>query len=433
MKYPPINPELFSQNRHRFVAELKPNSLAVFNSNDEMPKSADQNFLFRQNADLFYLTGIDQEQSILVLFPDCPNEKFKESLFLRKTNKQIAVWEGHKYTKEEAREVSGIQNIYWMEEFDTLFPPLMHVAEHCYLNTNEHDRYEHNVAYRDLRFTHAMRADYPLHKYQRSAPIMAALRSIKSDIEIELIQTACDITEKAFRRVLAYTKPGVQEFEIEAEITHEFMMNRARGHAYSPIVASGANACVLHYVDNNQACKDGDVILMDFGADYSNYCADMTRAIPVNGKFTERQKEVYNAVLNVMRASMKLLVPGTLLDDYHKNVGSLMEEELIKLGLLDAEEVKKQDPESPLYKKYFMHGTSHYLGIDVHDLGSRYQPMAEGMVFTCEPGIYIPEESLGIRLENDIVITSNGVKDLMKNIPIEADEIEALMDSLVDA
>lgn len=431
MKYDALDQKLFIENRKRFIAQMKPNSIAVFVSNDEMPKSADAVHTWRQNPDLYHLTGIDQEQTMLILYPDCPNPKQKEILFLRKTNEHIAVWEGHKYTKEEGKAASGIENIVWNDSFESTLHVLMTYAESLYLNMNDHDRANTKVPYLEHRFALEMHSKYPLHKIERSAPIMHKIRSIKSPIEVEAMRHACSITEKAFRRVLAYIKPGVYEYEIEAEITHEFLMNRATGHAYHPIIASGESACVLHYVENNRQCKNGDLILMDFGAEYANYMSDLSRTIPVGGKFTERQKAVYNAVLNVMKYAKSMLRPGTLFDDYNKEVGMAMEEELIKLGLLNASEVKAQNPEAPLYKKYFMHGTSHYIGIDVHDVGFRYAKMETGMAFTCEPGIYIPEERIGIRLENDIVLTTDGNVDLMASIPLEAEEIEDLMNASV--
>jgi Xaa-Pro aminopeptidase len=427
MKYLALSTSLFVNNRKRFIPHMKPSSVAVFNSNDEMPRSGDQNYPFRQNADLFYLSGIDQEQSVLVLYPDCPNPLYREVLFLRKTNEHIAIWEGHKYTMEEARKVSGIQTILWLDEWNAVFPMLMNWCSNVYLNLNENDRFRSEVVYRDLRFANELRANYPAHNYERSAPIMKALRSVKSEEEIKMISEAISITNKAFRRILGFIKPGVMEYEIEAEITHEFIRNRATGHAYSPIIASGANANILHYVDNNQECRDGELILMDFGAEYANYAADLSRTVPVNGKFTQRQRDVYQAVLRVMKAATGMLVVGNTIEQYHAEVGKIMEKELIGLGLLKAEDVAKQDPSRPLYKKYFMHGTSHYLGLDVHDTGSRHEPMKAGMVFTCEPGIYIPEEKLGIRLENNILITQEGPVDLMKDIPLEADEIESFM------
>ena len=427
MKYLPISKELFIENRKRFISHLKPGSAAFFNSNDEMPRNGDGNFAFRQHSDLFYLSGIDQEQSILVISPDCPLPQYREVLFLRRTNETIAIWEGHKYSKEEAFQASGIKTVVWIDEMDSILTIIMNHASIVYLNLNENDRFSSVVPYRELRFANDLKSRYPGHQFERSGPILAELRAIKSAEEIKQMQIAIDITEKAFRRVLAFTKPGVTEFQIEAEIVHEFISNRATGHAYNPIIASGKNANVLHYNDNNQECKSGEVILMDFGAEYANYAADLTRSIPVNGKFTQRQKDVYNAVLRVMKAATKLLVPGNVIEKYHVEVGKIMEEELIGLGLLNKADVAKQDPAAPLYKKYFMHGTSHFLGLDVHDAGNKYQPMKVGMVFTCEPGIYIPEEGLGIRLENDILLTEKGPVDLMAKIPIEADEIESLM------
>ncbi|MDB5141353.1 MAG: family metallopeptidase [Mucilaginibacter sp.] len=429
MKYIPINSDLFTNNRKNFVLRTKSNSIAVFHSNDEFPKNGDQTFLFKQNADFFYLTGIDQEQSVLILYPDCPNPLYKEVLFLRQTNEHIAVWEGHKYTKEEARKASGIENVQWLDEYDNILHIIINYATYIYINTNENDRYSHSVPYRDIRMFEQLRQKYPLHKYERSAVILRDLRAVKSDIEVELTRTACSITKDAFIRVLKFVKPGVAEYEIEAEITHEFLRQRATGHAYSPIIASGPNANVLHYIDNNQVCRDGDVALFDFGAEYANYNADMTRSIPVNGRFTKRQREVYDAVLRVMRGAAGLIQAGTLLSDYHEEVGKMMTSELIGLKLLDKHDVEKQDTRMPLYKKYFMHGTSHHLGLDVHDFANRYNPFEVGNILTCEPGIYIPQEGLGIRLENDILITQGGNIDLMADIPIEADEIEEIMNN----
>ncbi len=427
MKYLPINKELFITNRKRFAATLKPNSLAVFNSNDILPTNADGSLRFKQSSDLFYLSGIDQEESILVIYPDAKDGVHKEVLFLKETNEHIAIWEGHKLTKAEATAASGIEKIYWLSEFKTILRSLIAEAEHVYLNTNEHVRAVVETETREARFVKWCMNEYPVHKYERSAPLMHSLRAIKQQTEIELIQQACNITEKGFRRLLGFIKPGVWEYEIEAELIHEFTRNRSNGFAYTPIIASGYNSCVLHYIDNSLQCKDGDILLLDVAAEYANYNSDMTRAIPVNGKYTPRQKDVYNAVLRVMKAATKMLAPGTLMADYQKEVGKLMEEELIKLNLLSADDVKKQNPDAPLYKKYFMHGTSHYLGLDVHDVGNRYRKFEAGMVYTCEPGIYIREESLGIRIENNILITEKGPVDLMANIPIEANDIEALM------
>lgn len=429
MRYNHIDASLFKENREKFISNLKTNAIAVFNSNDEYLRSGDQTFPFKQNADFFYLTGIDQEQSILLLFPDCPNPIYKSVLFLRQTNEHIAVWEGHKYTKKKATAVSGIENVFWLDEFWNIFYTIINYADTIYLNTNENDRASHDVSYRDLRFINQLKERYPLHEYKRSAPILRSLRAVKSETEISLTKKACSITDDAFRRVLKFVKPGVIEYEIEAEITHEFIRQGATGHAYSPIIASGANANILHYNDNNQICKDGDVILFDFGAEYANYNADLSRSIPVNGRFTKRQREVYNAVLYVMREARKMLIAGTVWNDYHEEVGKIMTDQLIQLGLLDRFEVERQNPSMPLYKKYFMHGTSHHLGLDVHDFASRYKPFEPGNILTCEPGIYIKEEGLGIRLENDILITDSGNIDLMADIPIEADEIEELMNA----
>ncbi len=427
MKYLPIDATLFVENRKKFVAQLAPNSMAIFFASDEMPRSADQNFVFRQNPDLFWLSGIDQEETIFVLYPDCPNPAFREALFLRKTNEHIAVWEGHKYTMDEGKAASGISNVYWNEVFASTLPALMAYCDNVYLNFNENDRALSSVPYKDIRFANELKANYPGHTIKRSGPIMSRLRSVKSEFEIQLIRIACAITRDAFLRVLKTIRPGMMEFEVEAEIIHEFIRQRANGHAYTPIIASGKSACVLHYIENNKVCNDGDLVLMDFGSEYANYASDLTRTIPVNGKFSPRQKDVYNAVLRVMKQAKTMLKPGAILADYNKEVGKIMEGELIGLGLLNKEEVAKQDENNPLYKRYFMHGTSHFMGIDVHDIGNRYAPMQIGNVFTCEPGIYIPEESIGIRIENDILITEDGIVDLMHDIPLEVEEIEDIM------
>src|ERR1035437_1625530 len=427
MRYHILPSKLFTDNRNRFTKELKSGSLAAFNSNDIMPTSADGSMLFIQQTDIFWLSGIDQEESILLIFPDSKLAEHKEILFLKETSAEIAIWEGEKLTKQRATEISGIKTVYWLSQFKTIFRSLICECGHVYLNTNEHLRAVPEVETRDSRFIKWCKESYPLHEYVRVQPIMHKLRAIKSKEEVELMQTACDITEKGFRRLLGFVKPGVWEYEIEAELIHEFVRNRSRGFAYGPIIASGFNACVLHYVDNNKQCKNGDVILLDVAAEYANYASDLSRSLPVSGKFTKRQKNVYNAVLRVMKGATSLLKPGNNITDYHEAVGKMMEEEMIKLRLLRLSAVKKQDPKNPLYKKYFMHGTSHFLGLDVHDYGNRYRKFEAGMVFTCEPGIYIREENLGIRLENDILLTKNGNIDLMKNIPIEADEIEELM------
>ena len=427
MKYQPINPQLFVQNRSRFTKEMKPNSLAIFNSNDDMPRNGDQDFPFRQNSDFFYLTGIDQAKSVLFIFPDCPLEKYREALFLEETNEHIAIWYGKKYSKEEAIAVSGIKNVFWLDTLDGAIKEVMAACEYVYLNANENPKYSNPVPYRDIRFNEDLTKKFPAHKYERANPIVCKLRMVKSDIEIDLTKEAISITDKAFRRILSFTKPGVMEYEVEAEITHEFIRNRANGHAYYPIVASGKGACVLHYIENNKECKDGDLMLLDFGAEYANYAADLSRTIPVNGKFSPRQKEVYNACLRVMKAAIKHLVPGTTIDKYHAEVCKIMEKELIGLGLFTAEDVKKQDLAKPMYFKYYMHGTSHFIGLDVHDVGTRQDIIKPGMLFSCEPGIYIQEEGIGIRIENDILTTENGNIDLMAGIPIEVEEIEKLM------
>ena len=429
MKYLPIQNNLFINNRKNFLERLAPNSLAIFHSNDEFPRNGDQTFPFKQNADFFYLTGIDQEQSVFVFFPDCPNPLYKEVLFLRQTDEHIAVWEGHKYTKEEAKQASGITSIYWLQDFDAILHSIINYAENIYVNTNENDRYSYQVPYRDLRMYEQLRKRYPLHQYKRSALILRELRAVKSEIEIELTRKACEITRDGFVRVLGFLKPGVAEFEVEAEFTHEFLRQRATGHAYNPIIASGPNANVLHYIDNNQVCKDGDLLLLDVGAEYANYNADMTRTIPVNGRFTKRQREVYDAVLRVMRAATAMIRAGVVLSEYQEEVGKIMTSELIDLKLLDKHDVEKQDPKMPLYKKYFMHGTSHHLGLDVHDFANRYRQFEVGNILTCEPGIYIPAEGFGIRLENDILITGDGNTDLMADIPLEAAHIEDIMNS----
>ena len=429
MRYETIDKTLYIHNRERFKKALKPGSMAIFNSNDIMPTNADGTMPFRQNNDILHLSGIDQEESILVIFPDATLPEHREILFLKETNDEIAIWEGEKYTREAAYEASGIKTVYWLQQFEQVLHALMTDAKHIYLNSNEQSRANIEVETRDMRFNKWIQEKYPLHEYERSAPIMHDIRAIKHDIEIQLMQKACDITESAFRRVLEFVKPGVNEYEIEAEIIHEFVRNRSRGFAYTPIIASGFNACVLHYIENKAECKDGDVLLMDIGAEYANYAADMSRSIPVNGRYTERQKAVYNAVRRVQVESIKMLRPGTLLHEFHKEVGKLMESELIGLGLLDKHDVAKQDPKKPVYKKFFMHGTSHFIGLDVHDVGDWSKPIQPGMVFTCEPGIYIREENLGIRLENDLVVTDGEPFDLMGNIPIEADEIEEIMNS----
>jgi Xaa-Pro aminopeptidase len=428
MKYDRINKELYIRNRKKFTERMSSNSLAVFNSNDIFPISADSTMAFQQHRDILYLSGVDQEESILVLFPDSSNPDHREVLFLKETNEHIAVWEGEKLTKESAFETSGIKTVYWLTQFEAIFRQMMAEASTIYFNTNEHLRANTEVETREDRFIAKTKNLYPSHQVAKSAPIMHSIRSVKEDFEIELMQKACKITEAGFRRLLKFVKPGVWEYEIEAELMHEFLKSRSKGFAYTPIVGSGPSACVLHYIENNQQCKDGDVILLDVGAEYANYASDMTRCIPVNGRFTDRQREIYNSVLHVKKEAEKMLVPGTLIPEYHKEVGKIMESELLKLKLIDQTDIKNQKADWPAYKKYFMHGTSHFIGLDTHDLGLYHEPIQAGMVFTCEPGIYIPEEGIGIRLEDDLVVQESGSPfNLMANIPLEADEIETLM------
>ena len=429
MRYIPAGKELYMQNRKNFSKRINSSSIAIFNSNDTSPTSADGTLPFIQQTDIFYLSGIDQEESILLIFPDAHENHNREILFIKETNEEISIWEGHKYTKDEAREISGIQSIFWVSQFDEIFNSLVFQAEFIYLNSNEHLRAKNVVETRDGRFTDWCKSNYPLYKYERSQPILHELRTIKSHLEIKQLGKAIDITESGFRRVLKFIEPGVFEYEIEAELLHEFISNRSRRFAFQPIIASGYNACVLHYIENKDQCRDGDLVLMDIGAEYGNYNADLTRCAPVNGRFSERQKSVYNAVLRVQRAAMEMLTPGNTIPEYHKEVGTIMERELVDLGLLSKTDIKNQDSMRPAYKKYFMHGTSHHLGLDVHDYGYPQMKMKAGMVFTVEPGIYIREENLGIRLENDVIITDNGIIDLMKNIPIETEEIEEIMNS----
>ncbi len=430
MKYHPIDSKLFVKNRSNFMAQMKANSLAVFNSNDIYPISADSTMPFQQHRDIYYLSGVDQEESILVMFPDCPNKKHREILFLKETNDHIAVWEGEKLTKKRAFEVSGIKTVYWLQDLKKVLAELMAQSDTVHINTNEHYRASIETETREDRFTKWLLNTYPAHKVEKSNSILQRLRSIKDPIELDLLQKACNITEKGMRRVLKFIKPGVAEYEIEAEFIHEFLRNRSKGFAYTPIIASGNNANVLHYIENNQICNDGDLILLDVGAEYANYSSDMTRTIPVNGRYSKRQKKVYNAVNNVKINATNMLIPGTIWADYHKEVGKLMTSELLGLGLLDKADVQNEDPNWPAYKKYFMHGTSHHMGLDTHDYGLLWEPMKTNMVFTVEPGIYIPEEGFGIRLEDDVVIQEKGAPlNLMKNIPIAIEEIEDIMNS----
>jgi len=409
---------------------MKSSSLAVFNSNDIYPISADSTLPFAQHRDIFYLSGVDQEESILVLFPDCPKEKHREILFLKETSDHIAVWEGEKLTKEKAFETSGIKTVYWLQDMEKVMFELMTQCDTVYINTNEHYRANVETETREDRFTNWLKEKYPAHSVAKSNPILQRLRSVKDQIELDLMQKACDITKKGFKRILNFIKPGVWEYNIEAEYMHEFLNNRSKGFAYTPIIASGNNANVLHYIENNKQCKAGDLILMDVGAEYANYSSDMTRTIPVSGKFTDRQRAVYDAVNRVKDNATKMLVPGTLWEKYHVEVGKLMTSELLDLGLIDKADVQNENPDWPAYKKYFMHGTSHHIGLDTHDYGLLHEPMKANMVFTVEPGIYIPDEGFGIRLEDDVVIQDSGEPfNLMRNIPIEADEIEDLMNS----
>lgn len=427
MKYEALGNSFFSWNRSRFVKEMKANSVAIFNSNDLMPTNADATFPFKQNNDLFYLSGVDQEETSLILFPDHDEEKFREILFIKSVDENTVTWEGNKLSKIQATELSGIKSVYWHDEFEKTLGNLLKQAEIIYLNSNEHQKAENSVVRRDQRFIKWCKDHFPLHKFERSTAILHQLRSVKSQVEINTIRKACDITKKGFIRALKAIKPGMMEYEIEAEFIYEFIRNGSRGFAYEPIVASGKNSCILHYTLNDKPCYNGDLILLDIGAEYGNYNADMTRCIPVNGKFTERQKSVYEAVLGVMKEAKSMLTAGLLLKDYNKEVGKIIESELLGLGLLNKSDIDNQNEEHPAYKKYFMHNISHHLGLDVHDVSPPNQPLEPGMVLTVEPGIYIREENLGIRLENDVLITDNKVEDLMEDIPIEIEEIETIM------
>ncbi|KVV13254.1 aminopeptidase P family protein [Flavobacterium sp. TMP13] len=430
MKYHQINNSLFIKNREKFATQMKPNAIAVFNSNDIYPISADSTMPFAQHRDIFYLSGVDQEESILLLFPDAPYENQREILFLKETNDHIAVWEGEKLTKERALQVSGIRTVYWLQDFHKILKELMSYADTIYINTNEHYRASVETQTREDRFIKWWKETYPAHQVAKSNPILQRLRSVKESEEIDLIQHACNITEKGFRRLLSFVEPNVTEYEIEAELIHEFVRNRSKGFAYTPIIASGNNANVLHYIENNQQCKAGDLILLDVAAEYANYSSDMSRTIPASGKYTERQKQVYNAVLRVKNEATKMLMPGTLWKQYHIEVGKIMTSELLGLGLLDKADVQNEDPEWPAYKKYYMHGTSHHMGLDTHDYGLLHEPMQANMVFTVEPGIYIPAEGFGIRLEDNVVVQKSGEPfNLMKNIPIEVEEIESIMNT----
>ena len=427
MKYLPLNPEIFVQNRQRFVRQMQKNSIAIFVSNDEVPSNGDAIYSFKQNSDLFWLSGVTQEDSMVVLFPDNPDPKYREVLVLVRPNELKEKWDGKRLRVKEAQEMSGIKTIVWLDSIDGLLQPWIHLADNIYLDSNENDRKASLVRSRDYRFIDEMKSRYPLHQYLRAAKIMKELRAIKTAPEVEVLQKAIDITDSTFRRLLKFIKPGVMEYEIEAEIFHSFLSQRATGPAYGSIIASGDRARTLHYVSNSEECKDGELILMDFGAEYGGYCADLTRTVPVNGKFTRRQKTVYNACLAIHNYCKSILKPGITIVDYTDKIGEEATQQFLKIGLLKKTEVKNEDPENRAYRKYLYHGISHHLGVDVHDLGTKTDPIKAGMVFTIEPGIYIEEEQMGVRIENNFWITRNGSVDLMKNIPITVEEIEALM------
>lgn len=428
MRYLPISSVFFSSNRQRLLGQLPANSVAVIHSNDIYPTNADGTLPYKQNSNLFYLTGVDQEETVLVLWPGAPTPEQREILFLRETNETIAIWEGAKLNKAQAKDLTGISDVRWLDGFEAALHNIVRQSDVIYLELNEHLRAANDVDSRSARFARKLREQYPLHRYARLSPILAVMREVKQQEEIGAMSEACRITEKGFRRVLEFVRPGVGEWEVEAEFSHEFLRNRSRGFAYHPIIASGENACVLHYVENDRVCEDGDLLLLDVGAEYGNYNADMTRTIPVSGKFSARQRQVYDAVLRVLRGADKLLQPGKKKSEYEAQVGELIDVELVELGLLTREQLAGQEPGStPLRRKWFMHGTSHFLGLDVHDVGQANPVICEGMVYTIEPGLYLREEGIGIRLENNFMVREGGNIDLMANIPIEADEIEALM------
>jgi Xaa-Pro aminopeptidase len=427
MRYSAIPARLFMENRRRFARKLLPNSAAIFTSNDILPSNADGSLKFLQNRDLFYLSGVDQEESILVIFPDAFQGEYREMLFLKETNETIARWEGEKLSKEQARQVSGIDTVFWLTDFDRVLKDVMSQVRHVYLNLNEHLRRSIETETRERRFARELMQDYPLHQYERSAPIMHALRAVKSEVEIDLLREAARINTDAYLRILQVLKPGVKEYELEAEFIHEYTRQGSSGFSYEPIIASGANACVLHYIENKSTVQDGDLVLFDVGCWYANYASDVTRCFPANGRFSPRQKAVYNAVLRVKKAAMAMLRPGNQLQEYQREVGKVMESELLQLGLISTTDIKNQNPAWPAYKKYFMHGTSHYLGLDVHDVGLWTTNMEVGNVFTVEPGIYIPEEGIGIRIEDNVVIAENGLINLTEGIPQEVEAIEDWM------
>jgi Xaa-Pro aminopeptidase len=427
MKNLPLYSELFATNRRRFMERMKPGSIAIFVSNDEVQSNADALYPFRQNSDLYWLCGIQQEDTMVILFPDNPDPKYREVLVLVRPNELKEKWDGKRLRRAEATAISGIQSIVWLDVLDGVLQPWIHLAENIYLDSNENDRRGGHTETRDYRYIYEMQRRYPLHKYERAARIMRDLRGIKTEYEVEVTKKAIEITGNTFRRVCRFVKPGVMEYEVEAEIVHSFLSQRASGEAYSSIIASGDRARTLHYVSNNQECKDGELLLMDFGASYGGYNADLSRTIPVNGKFTPRQAEVYNACLHLHDYAKSLLKPGISIIEYTDKVGEEATQQFLKIGLLTQEQVKNEDPENRAYRRYLYHGISHHLGLDVHDLGSRSEPIREGMLFTVEPGIYIEEEQMGIRIENNIWITKDGNIDLFEGIPITVEEIEAAM------
>lgn len=427
MKHLPLNPQLFITNRKRFCGRMKPASIAIFVSNDEVPSNGDALHSFQQNSDLYWLSGVTQEDSMVILFPDNPDPKYREVLVLVRPNEQKEKWDGKRLRREEAMQLSGIQTIVWLDSMDAMLQGWIHLADTIYLDTNENDRKASLIRTRDYRFVDEMKSRYPLHQYERAAKLMKDLRSIKTVHEIEVVKKAVDITHQAFLRVMKLVKPGVMEYEIEAEIVHSFLSQRATGEAYGSIIAGGDRARTLHYVSNNEVCNDGELVLMDFGASYGGYNADLSRTIPVNGKFTPRQREVYNACLHLHNFAKSLLKPGISIVDYTDKVGEEATQQFLKIGLLQQSDVSNEDPDNRAYRKYLYHGISHHLGIDVHDLGTRTEPITEGMLFTVEPGIYIEEEKMGIRIENNIWITKDGHIDLFEGIPITVEEIEAAM------
>lgn len=427
MRYHPLRNEMFIQNRERFCALLPKGAIAILQSAEFMPRNGDQFYPFRQQSDFFYLTGIEQENTSLILFPDCPNPAYREVLFVAAFDPVTAVWEGHKLSPAGATDVSGISNVQTNDAFGAVLQESMNYAETVYLNMNEYIKFFTDVPYKQLRLVNDLNQKYPLHRYERAAPLLTSLRVCKTEPEVELLQKACNITAKAFKRIVKFLKPKVWEFEVQAEMEHEFTMNRASGHGYNPVIAGGADTCILHYNENDKQLFDGDLLLLDFGAEYANYTADLSRTLPVNGRFSSRQRECYDAVLRVFRKARELYVPGNTIDGINQACWKMMEAEMIKLGLFTQDDVKNQDPAAPLYRKYLMHGIAHPLGLDVHDVGSKFEPLKPGMVLTCEPGLYINEEKIGIRLENDILVTEKEPVDLMADVPIEAEAIEELM------